>query len=197
MQHHFSETANEKIVRSAKIMHLCSSVVFLLGGLVILFVPGTKSMVGNVIVGVSSIVIGCTGIYGYFSNDLYRLAFQSDFALGIFNVLLGVLLILSPMQVHEMLPNAIAILALLDGGNKSQIALEGWKFGMHKWYLVLISALAEVASGVVILVFTYLGFDTSGWMGSSMVLVGIINFWTTMYTVRVCSKSKQAPGELH
>lgn len=197
MQHHFSETSNEKIVRSAKIMHLCSSIVFLIGGLLILFVSGLESMIGNVIVGASSIIIGCTGIYGYFSNDMYRLAFQSDFALGIFNVLLGILLIISPRQVHEMLPTAIAVLALLDGGNKSQIALEGWKFGMHKWYLVLISALAEVASGIIILVFTYQGFDTSGWMGSAMMLVGIINFWTTMYTVRICSKAKQNTDGIH
>ncbi len=187
MNEHFDVKTNSAVVKSAKIMHLCSSVIFLIAGLLIALVPSFDEFdsFGTIVVGIASIVIGVTGIYGYFSNDMYRLAFQSDFALGIFNVILGILLIIKPVQLPVLLPTAISILTLLDGGNKSQIAIEGQRFGIHKWYLVVLSAVLEIAAGIVLMVLAYYGMDVRIWMGVAMGIVGVTNFWTTMYTVRI------------
>ncbi len=178
---------NSAIVKSAKIMHLCSAVIFLAAGLLLALVPDFENSGAfrNTVVGVASIIIGATGIYGYFSNDMYRLAFQLDFALGIFNVIFGILLIINPVQLSVLLPTAVSILTLLDGGNKSQMALEGKRFGIQKWYLVLISAVLEIAAGLVLILLAYHELDVRAWMGVAMGLVGVTNFWTTMYTVRV------------
>lgn len=184
---------NNNIVKSAKIMHLCSAVIFLVAGLLLALVPDFEDSgtFRNVLVGVASIIIGATGIYGYFSNDMYRLAFQQDFALGIFNVLFGILLIINPVQLSVLLPTAVSILTLLDGGNKSQMALEGKNFGIEKWYLVLISAVLEIAAGLVLILLAYHELDVRAWMGVAMGLVGVTNFWTTMYTVRVRKNTHQ------
>ena len=175
------------IVKSAKIMHLFSAVIFFVAGLLLALVPDFEDsgIFRNALVGAASIIIGATGIYGYFSNDMYRLAFQLDFALGIFNVIFGILLIINPVQLSVLLPTAISILTLLDGTNKSQMALEGKQFGISKWYLVLISAVLEIVAGIVLMVLTYHELDVRVWMGVAMGLVGVTNFWTTMYTVRV------------
>lgn len=187
MNQHFGQKPNDAIVKSAKIIHLCSAVVFLVAGILVAVIPTLDDLpfFGNTVVGIASIVIGVAGIYGYFSNDMYRLAFQSDFALGIFNVILGILLIINPVQLSVLLPTAIAILTLLDGGNKSQIAIEGQRFGIHKWYLVLLSAMVEMAAGIVLIILAYHGLDVRAWMGVAMGVVGATNFWTTMYTVRI------------
>ncbi len=175
------------IVKSAKIMHLCSAVIFLVAGLLLALVPDfdDSGFFRNALVGIASIIIGFTGIYGYFSNDMYRLAFQQDFALGIFNVIFGVLLIINPVQLSVLLPTAVSILTILDGGNKSQMALEGKSFGIRKWYWVLVSAILEIAAGLVLILLAYHELDVRAWMGIAMGLVGVVNFWTTMYTVRV------------
>ena len=147
MNEHFDVKTNSAVVKSAKIMHLCSSVIFLIAGLLVVLVPDFEDYqsFGMIVVGVASIVIGATGVYGYFSNDMYRLAFQSDFALGIFNVILGILLIINPTRLSILLPTAISVLTLLDGGNKAQMAIEGQRFGISKWYLVVASAVLEIA----------------------------------------------------
>lgn len=188
-----NKNISSAIVKSAKVMHLCSAVIFLVAGLLLALVPDFEDSgtFRNVLVGVASIIIGATGIYGYFSNDMYRLAFQQDFALGIFNVLFGILLIINPVQLSVLLPTAVSILTLLDGGNKSQMALEGKNFGIEKWYLVLISAVLEIAAGLVLILLAYHELDVRAWMGVAMGLVGITNFWTTMYTVRVRKNTHQ------
>lgn len=184
---------NSAIVKSAKIMHLCSAVIFFVAGLLLALVPDFEDsgIFRNTVVGVASIIIGATGIYGYFSNDMYRLAFQQDFALGIFNVLFGILLIINPVQLSVLLPTAVSILTLLDGGNKSQMALEGKNFGISKWYWVLISAVLEIVAGLVLILLAYHELDVRAWMGVAMGLVGVTNFWTTMYTVRVRKNTHQ------
>lgn len=192
MNDHFGVRPNEKIVKSAKIMHLCSAVIFLVAGVLVAIFPTleNETIFGELVVGIASIVIGCTGVFGYFSNDMYRLAFQSDFAFGLFNIIFGILLIINPDKFPVLLPTAISILTLLDGGNKSQMAIEGQRFGISKWYLVLLSALIEIALGVVLLVLAYLGvIDVHVFMGIAMGVVGVVNFWTTMYTVRIRARS--------
>ena len=182
-----NKNISSAIVKSAKIMHLCSAVIFFVAGLLLALVPDFEGsgVFRNAVVGVAGIIIGATGIYGYFSNDMYRLAFQLDFALGIFNVIFGILLIINPVQLSVLLPTAVSILTLLDGGNKSQMALEGKQFGISKWYLVLFSAVLEIVAGIVLMVLTYHELDVRVWMGVAMGLIGVTNFWTTMYTVRV------------
>lgn len=187
MNQQYNANINSAIVKSAKVMHLCSAVIFLAAGLLLALVPDFEDSGAfrNTVVGIASIIIGVTGIYGYFSNDMYRLAFQLDFALGIFNVIFGILLLINPVQLSVLLPTAVSILTLLDGGNKSQMAIEGKRFGIQKWYLVLVSAVLEIAAGVVLILLAYHGRDVRAWMGIAMGLVGVTNFWTTMYTVRV------------
>ncbi len=186
MNEHFDSKPNDAIVKSAKIVHLCSAVLFIIAGILVSVVTVDDAPdFGNIVIGIAGIIIGAAGIYGYFSNDMYRLAFQSDFALGIFNVIFGILLILNPVRLSVLLPTAIAILTILDGGNKSQIAIEGQRFGIHKWYLVLASALVEIAVGLVLILLAYQDIDVHVWMGIAMGVVGVTNFWTTMYTVRV------------
>lgn len=193
MNQQYNANINSAIVKSAKIMHLCSAVIFLAAGLLLALVPDFEDSGAfrNTVVGIASIIIGATGIYGYFSNDMYRLAFQLDFALGIFNVIFGILLLINPVQLSVLLPTAVSILTLLDGGNKSQMAIEGKRFGIQKWYLVLISAVLEIAAGVVLILLAYHGRDVRVWMGVAMGLVGVTNFWTTMYTVRVRKNTHQ------
>ncbi len=193
MNQHNHIDVSSAIVKSAKIMHLCSAVIFIVAGLLLALVPDFEGsgIFRNVLVGVAGIVIGATGIYGYFSNDMYRLAFQLDFALGIFNVIFGILLIINPVQLSVLLPTAVSILTLLDGGNKSQMALEGKQFGIQKWYLVLVSAVLEIAAGIVLMLLAYHELDVRVWMGVAMGLVGVTNFWTTMYTVRVRKNTHQ------
>lgn len=192
MNEHFDAKPNDKIVQSAKIMHLFSSVVFLIAGVLIAIFPTLRnpSSWGEVVVGAASIIIGLTGVFGYFSNDMYRLAFQSDFALGIFNVIFGALLIINPDKLPVLLPTAIAILTLLDGGNKAQIAIDGQRFGIRKWYLVMLCAFVEIVLGVTLLILAYRNvMDVHVFMGVTMGVVGVANFWTTMYTVRIRGKS--------
>ena len=77
---------NTTLVREAKFINFLASLLLFTAGFILLFVPLTAASLGmKILVGVLFIVIGGAKMLGYFSNDLYRLAFQFDFAIGIFS----------------------------------------------------------------------------------------------------------------
>lgn len=178
------------IVKSAKITHLCASAVIFLYGILLITMPPEIAFVQmRFLMGIGAAIIGLTGIYGYFSNDVYRLAFQSDLALGTFNTILGSLLIFSPDKIQDLLPYAAGFFVILCGGNCLQIAVEGKFFGMNQWFWILVSALVEVGVGITAILCATGGNHTQLWMGIALSVAGVVNFWTTMYTVRVRSRA--------
>ena len=62
MNEHFGAKTSSAVVKSAKIMHLCSSVIFLIAGLLVVLVPEIENFqsFGMVVVGIASIIIGGT-----------------------------------------------------------------------------------------------------------------------------------------
>lgn len=181
-------------VLAAKVTHLATSMIMLLCGIALFVIEKHEIDIKFYLIGVANILIGGAGIFGYFSNDIYRLAFQSDFALGVFNVVFGVMVIADPIKVAELLPLAVAVISLLDGCNKAQMAIEGYKFGMSKWFLVAISAAVEIAMAVGIFAHSFLQSQNVISVPLTLIIVGAVNFWTTMYMVRI-KKSKFADEE--
>ena len=59
-------------------------------------------------------VDGAAKMIGYYSNDLYRLAFQFDFAIGILCALLAGLLAFLPQRVLPTLPVLLSVYVILD-----------------------------------------------------------------------------------
>lgn len=198
MRNRLQPKPNNRIVRSAKIIHLISSALFWLCGVLIMSIPQFTESTLCVMTGIVNIVIGCAEIYGYFSNDAYRIAFQSDFAIGIFHVVFGVLMIANAEMLTQLLPCAVSVLIIMDGGNKSQNAIEGFKFGMGKWYIVLVLAVVEIIVGILNIICIAYNLETRIWLGVALILIGIASFCTTMYMVRVQDEkrlSEKSKGE--
>ncbi len=181
--------AGNGIVRSAKSIHLAASCIMLISGILLCVVEDFDSNVVQWITAGCCILLGVADIFGYYSNDLFRLAFQFAFAFGSYSVLVGVLLLLIPDRLIGFLPYTVACYVILDGLQKVQIALEGRKFGLGKWVLILATSIAVVLFGYLSV---FLSHDGSHlWMGIAVALNGAENFWTTMYTVRLRTKTKE------
>ena len=130
------------IVKSAKILNVISACLMFLAGLLLLVVPNLGTTLGQrILLGILFGLTGAAKIFGYFSNDLYRLAFQFDFAVGIFCEILTLLIALMPEQVFGALPLLISVYVLLDALLKLQMSFDARRFGMKSWVALLVTAL--------------------------------------------------------
>ena len=69
-------------------------------------------------------IYGLAKISSYFTKDLFQLAFQFDFGLGIVSMILGALMIFRTAHVVKLLGFCIGIFMVVDAALKIQTAFE-------------------------------------------------------------------------
>lgn len=138
-------------MRTAKIGYIIISAVLCGLGITLIVVPEFSAAVLGKIFGALLIVFGAVRLVGFFSKDLYRLAFQYDFAFGMMMIALGILLLLRPGSFMDFLCITLGLSFLMDGLFKIQIAIDSKRFGIRRWWLILsVAILSSICAGLLI-----------------------------------------------
>lgn len=178
-----------KLMKTAKTGYIVMSVLFCLLGIMLVVIPEFSVSVLAAIFGIMLILFGIVKIIGYFSRDLFRLAFQYDLALGILLIVLGITTILKTDNVMAFISIVLGIYVLADGLLKIQIALDARVFGIRKWWAILVSAIAAGIIGCLLIIRPYEGADILVILsGFSLLLEGILNLVTVLTAVKIIRK---------
>jgi len=124
-------------MKVAKTGYIVLSILLCALGILLICKPNFSLTVFGIAAGVCLVLFGIFKIVGYFSRDLYRLAFQYDLAFGILCIALGVMVILIPADVIQTICIAIGIGVLMDGLLKIQISIDSKRFGILQWWMIL------------------------------------------------------------
>lgn len=173
-------------MKVAKIGYIVLSIALCSFGILLIVNPEISISAFGLFTGACLIIFGAVKIVGYFSKDLYRLAFQYDLAFGIMMIALGIMVILEPNNVIETICIALGIAFLMDGLLKIQIAIDAKKFGIHPWWLIFVMALLAVAIGILLVFRTAESAKTLMiLLGMSLLTDGILNLVTVLTTVKI------------
>ncbi len=185
-----------EIVKEMRIIHLIMSFLMILAGIFLLAWPEVATQVARYLLSVTFLVLGAARVLGYFANDLYRLAFQYDLALGALAMILGMLFLIGRENVHLALPYIIGVYVLIDALFKLQTAMDAREFGMRAWPPLLITALAITGAAIAILVMQTMLEETFALIPIALILDGAESFWNTLGTVRIRTKKEGRYEEL-
>mgnify|MGYP003098041453 CR=1 FL=1 len=83
-------------------------------------------------------------------RDLYRLAFQFDLAYGILLIVLGLIVLVRPVQLVSFFCLVLGICILADGLFKIQAASDSKRFGLRPWWLILTLAIMACLAGLLL-----------------------------------------------
>ena len=173
-------------MRIAKIGYIVMSVMFCIAGALFIALPDISITMIGISMGIAMIVFGIVKLVGYFSRDLFRLAFQFDLELGILLLVLGLIVLIRPDDLMSFICIALGISILTDGLFKVQIALDSKRFGIKSWWVIL--ALAVVAGTIgVFLVFRSAKSAQflTVLLGVSILAEGILTLYTVISTVLI------------
>ena len=160
-------------MKTAKIGYIVMSVLFCVLGVVLLFTPGVSALWIGRLLGIGLILFGAIKLVGYFSRDLFRLAFQYDLAFGLLLMVLGIVTLSHPGDALSFLCVMFGIPVLADGLFKIQIAMDSRQFGIRNWWLVLVF---RPMTGVRAL---------TALMGLSLLCDGVLNLSVALCTVKI------------
>ena len=164
---------------------VASALLIALGILIILWPDVSVSLVG-IIAGVMLIALGLFKVMGYFSKDLYRLAFQYDLAFGLLLMVLGTLLLVRPDSAMYIVCLIVGISIAGDGLLKLQTGLEARKFGLTSWWLIVVLGVLAAVVGIITAFRPVEGAEVLMiLMGVSLLAEGLLNLCVTLCAVKI------------
>ena len=140
------QTRNVLPMKAAKIGYIVLSLLFCVLGVLLMVLPEYSPGILGRLLGIGMILFGAVKMEGYFSKDLFRLAFQYDLAFGILLIALGIITLARPKDSMSFLCVMLGVAVLADGLFKVQIAIDARAFLIRRWWLIM--ALAVLSGGL-------------------------------------------------
>ena len=173
-------------MKAAKIGYIVLSVLYCVLGILLFAMPDLSLTAIGIILGIGMIVFGIVKIIGYFSKDLFRLAFQYDLAFGGLLIALVIIVLVNPEHLLSFFCIVIGIAVLCDGLFKIQIAIDSKPFGIRTWWLILLFAVITVAAGVLLIIRpAQAARMLTVFLGISVFADGILNLIVAVFTVKI------------
>lgn len=189
---------NVGLVMTAKIINIVFGSLMGIAGLLLIVLPELENVLAQrIYLGILLALCGAAKMFGYFSNDLYRLAFQYDLAVGGFCMVLSLIAIFTPEEMYGVLPLLITLYVLFDALFKLQMAIDARSFGMKSWLGIMVSGavlcVAVLFAGASLLAELFRPMIA---VGLALLLDGVENTWITALTVRIRVKKKNFDFDL-
>ena len=180
-----------KRIQTAKIGYLIISTLLCALGILLVALPDFSAELFCRISGIIMLLFGFIKMIGYFSKDLYRLAFQYDFAFGILIMALGIIMIARANVMMSIICIILGIYVLADALLKVQIAIEAKAFGISKWWLILaVAILTGVVGFLLVLRPSESAQVLMVLLGLSLIAEGLLNLITILTAVKIIRRQR-------
>ena len=124
------KTRSVTLIKIIKTGYIVISLTFCAIGIMFIADPDVSARNLITLLGICMIVFGAVKIVGYFSRDLFRLAFQYDLELGVILAITGIAVLTWPAGSVTVIFTALGIDALADALFKLRIAIDAKRFGI-------------------------------------------------------------------
>lgn len=167
-----------KQIKFARTGYILISILFYLSGVLCIVIPDINGKTAAIAGGLLLIVYGIIKIIGYLSKDLYCLAFQYDFACGLFLIVIGVVVLVIGWDFKGHLLSGLGLLVLLDSLLSIQTSIDAKKFGLAAWPVILASSILSGTLGVALIIV-----NTQVIAGLSLLAEGFMRHYIVRCTV--------------
>lgn len=175
-----------RALRAAKASYITMSAAFCAVGVLLMIFPGVSVSVVGIAAGIMLIVFGLVKLMGYFSKDLYQLAFQFDLAFGVLLIVLGTVILVSPDKALASLCTVLGIAILADGLFKLQSSLDARRFGLSVWGALLALAICAGVIGTFLLLHPSQSARVMMvLMGVGLLFEGLLNLYFALFAVKL------------
>ncbi|MBR5057805.1 MAG: DUF308 domain-containing protein [Clostridiales bacterium] len=173
-------------MRIAKTGYVVMSLIFCILGMGCILHADIGTKLLGTVLGIALIVFGIVKVIGYFSKDLFRLAFQYDLEFGSILTVLGIAVLVHPIHAVNLIVITMGVLILADAFFKVRIARDSREFGISDWWFILGSA---IVTGILGLLLMFRPGNSAEvliiLLGLSLVAEGILNLSVAICTVKI------------
>ena len=173
-------------MRVAKTGYIAVSILLAVLGIVLIAWPTFSVNALGVICGILLILFGGVKLVGYFSKDLYRLAFQYDMPFGILLIILGIIMLIHPGNLASFICVVFGLSVLISSLFNIQTALDAKKFGINQWWLIFALSVIAAVWGLILVFRPSEAADVMAvLLGIALLFESAVNICTVVTSVKI------------
>lgn len=173
-------------MRVAKTGYIAVSILLAVLGIVLIAWPTFSVNALGVICGILLILFGGVKLVGYFSKDLYRLAFQYDMPFGILLIILGIIMLIHPGNLASFICVVFGLSVLISSLFNIQTALDAKKFGVNQWWLIFALSVIAAVWGLILVFRPSEAADVMAvLLGITLLFESAVNICTVVTSVKI------------
>lgn len=173
-------------MRVAKTGYIAVSILLAVLGIVLIAWPTFSVNALGVICGILLILFGGVKLVGYFSKDLYRLAFQYDMPFGILLIILGIIMLIHPGNLASFICVVFGLSVLISSLFNIQTALDAKKFGINQWWLMFALSVIAAVWGLILVFRPSEAADVMAvLLGITLLFESAVNICTVVTSVKI------------
>ncbi len=173
-------------MRVAKTGYIAVSILLAVLGIVLIAWPTFSVNALGVICGILLILFGGVKLVGYFSKDLYRLAFQYDMPFGILLIILGIIMLIHPGNLASFICVVFGLSVLISSLFNIQTALDAKKFGINQWWLIFALSVIAAVWGLILVFRPSEAADVMAvLLGITLLFESAVNICTVVASVKI------------
>ncbi|HIS12337.1 MAG TPA: DUF308 domain-containing protein [Candidatus Onthocola stercoravium] len=169
----------ENVYNRMIIYSLITSILSIIVGLVLIFLPTVSNKVVGIIVGVIILIFGINAVYKYFHRDGAKI-YSLNIVFGVLYSILGVVIILYPYSVMEFVTVCLGLFIIINGATKVNYGLWLKRGSEDSWLVTLVTGIFLVVLGIMVVFNPFSAFTLTQLSGAFLIIVGILNVSDTI-----------------
>lgn len=173
-------------MRVAKYGYIAISIIFCLVGIALILLPMPSMSAISLFFGIAMLVFGIFKLIGYYSKDLFRLAFQYDLQFGILLIILGTVTLFMREDALRFICVAYGVCLMADCLFRIGIAFDAKHFGIQSWWVTLVLAIFGGIVGLLLTVCPVAALEAAKvLLGVSLFAEGILSLSMVVSMVKI------------
>ena len=175
----FVKGVNANTFKKMMIGNIVSSLLWLISGLIMLFMPGLTNKIIGLVIGCIFLLSGVSTIYKFLKRDGAKL-YSLNLVFGIIAAVLGIVIILSPFSVSSFITVCMGLYLIVIGSNKVTYGI-WFKIGNDPaWLITLVIGLMICMFGVLLLVNPFAALTITKLIGTFLIISSILDITNTV-----------------
>ncbi len=169
-------------------MEMLVSIIYLLIGLTLFFLPGSVLVTISIVIGIIALIVSIFPIVNYFKMENKLLGFGSLIT-GVTFAIAGLIMIIYPSLLETVIAIMIGVIMIINSINKIEYAITLRDNKVKEWYVSMIFAIITLILGIFFVVNTWTVVKiVTKILGLIIIIYAILDIVETIFVKRKVKK---------
>ena len=169
----------ENVYNRMIIYSILTSILSIIIGLILIFLPSISNKVVGIIVGIVFLVFSINSVYKYFHRDGAKI-YSLNLIFGVLYSILGIVIIIYPFSVMNFVTICLGLFIIVNGVSKINYGIWLKRGNEESWLVTLVTGAFLGTIGIMLVFNPFTALTLTQISGAFLIITGVLNLSDTI-----------------